>query len=314
MTPDKMFQEPVWIGILGIYLILIFAWIAIFALGRRNPAKDLEELTSRTRTWFWIVLTLTVVLAIGDKAAIIFVGFVSFLALKEFLTLIPTRRSDRRVLFWAYLAIPIQFWWVYAGYYGFFIIFIPVYGFTLLAFRMLLTGRTEGFIKAVGTLQWGLMLTVFNLSHLAFLFVLPLQEPTQSGGTGLFFFVIFLTQFNDVAQYVWGKMFGKRRITPTVSPGKTWEGFLGGIATTTILSILIAGYFTPFNLWHAASVGMLIGILGFVGDVTVSAVKRDLGVKDSGQFLPGHGGVLDRLDSLTFTAPLFLHFTRYFYG
>lgn len=305
---------PVWLGLIGIWVLLGVAAFAVFVLARANRDKDYSELINRTRTWVWIILTVTIVMAMGDKAAIVFIGFISFLAFKEYLTLVPSRASDRRVFFWAYIAIPIQFWWVYAGYYGFFIIFIPVYVFTFIAFRLLLTGRTDGFIKAAGTLQWGLILTVYNLSHLGFLFVLPLDEATQAGGAGLFFFVVFLTQFNDVAQYVWGKLFGRRKVIPSISPGKTWEGFLGGLVTTTALSILLAGIFTPFDLIHAAAAGLVIGVLGFVGDITVSAIKRDLGVKDSGKFLPGHGGILDRLDSLTFTAPLFFHFTRYFYG
>ena len=126
-------------------------------------------------------------------------------------------------------------------------------------------------------------------------------------------FLIFLTQFNDVAQYTWGKMFGRRKIIPGVSPNKTWEGFLGGVGTTFVMAIATAPLVTPFSLAHAAAAGLLIPVAGFIGDVTVSALKRDLGVKDTGSLIPGHGGILDRIDSLTFTAPLFFHFTRYFY-
>ncbi len=311
---SSMALAPIWLGMAGLWVLLGVAGVAVFVLARANPEKDYTELASRTRTWVWIILALTSVMAMGDKAAIIFIGFISFLAFKEYLTLVPNRAADRRVFFWAYIAIPIQFWWVYAGYYGFFTIFIPVYVFTFIAFRLLLTGRTDGFIRAAGTLQWGLILTVYNLSHLGFLFVLPLSQSTQAGGAGLFFYVVFLTQFNDVAQYIWGKLFGRHKIIPLVSPGKTWEGFLGGLVTTVALSIVLAGLFTPFDVYFAAASGALIGVLGFVGDITVSAIKRDLGVKDSGRFLPGHGGILDRLDSLTFTAPLFFHFVRYFYG
>ena len=311
---DELALRPVAMGLAAIWALLVLAGLIVFALVRARPERDYGELVSRTRTWVWILAVVTLVMAAGDQVAIVFVGLISFLAFKEFLTLTPNRATDRRVLAWAYLAIPIQFYWVYTGRYGFFIIFIPVYVFTLIAFRLLLTERTDGFIRAAATLQWGLILTVFNLSHLGFLFVLPLAVPTQAGGAGLFFFVVFLTQFNDVAQYVWGKLLGRRQVIPKVSPGKTWEGLVGGVATTTLLAVALAPVFTPFAPLYAAAAGLLIGVLGFVGDVTVSAVKRDLGVKDSGRFLPGHGGILDRLDSLTFTAPLFFHFTRFFYG
>ena len=118
---------------------------------------------------------------------------------------------------------------------------------------------------------------------------------------------------NDVAQFVWGKTLGKRKILPLVSPNKTWEGFLGGAVTTLLVSLLLGPLFTPLDLPRAALVGLEIGIFGFIGDVVMSAVKRDIGVKDTGTLLPGHGGILDRLDSLTFTAPLYFHTLYYFY-
>lgn len=311
---DAYLNSPVWIGIGGVYAILAIAALVILGLKLKSPDKDHTELVLRTRTWFWIVASITIVAALGQGWAIVFIGFISFLAFKEYLSMIPTRRADRSVLFWAYLCIPFQYWLVYDAWYGLFTIFIPVYAFVLLAFRLILSGETKGFIKSAGTLQWGLMLTVYNLSHLAFLLVLPIQTPAAAGGAGLLFYVVFLTQFNDVAQFFWGKLLGKHKIIPKVSPGKTWEGFIGGMVTTAALSALICGYFTPFSLEAGIAAGAIIATLGFIGDVTVSSVKRDLDMKDSGNFLPGHGGILDRLDSLTLVAPVFLHFTRYFYG
>jgi phosphatidate cytidylyltransferase len=116
-----------------------------------------------------------------------------------------------------------------------------------------------------------------------------------------------------VAQYLWGKAFGRHQITPTVSPNKTVEGLIGGIITTTILSYLLAPLLTPLDRWDSISAGLMISTGGFLGDITISALKRDLGVKDSGQLIPGHGGILDRIDSLTYTAPLFFHFLRFYY-
>ncbi len=308
-------SDPVWIGMLGVYAILGAAAATIMLLKNRLAEKDYTELVNRTKTWGWIVLMATVILALGKTAAIVTLGFISFLALKEYFTLIPTRKVDRRVLLWAYLCVPLQFYWVHIEWYGLFIIFIPVYALLFIAFRLMLAGETQGFIKSVGTMHWGLMLTVFNLSHLAFLLVMPMKVDLPAGGGGLLFFVVFLTQFNDVAQYFWGKTLGgKHKVVPHISPGKSWEGLIGGVLTTMVLAVLIAPYFTPFTLMYAAMAGALIGTVGFVGDVTISAVKRDLGTKDSGSLLPGHGGILDRLDSLTLAAPLFLHFTRYYFG
>jgi phosphatidate cytidylyltransferase len=260
----------------------------------------------------------TAALLVNRVAALVFLGIVSFLALKEYLSIIPTRRADRRVLFFLYLAIPIQYYWVSIGWYGMFIIFVPVYMLLFLPLPMLVIGQTQGFLRAVGTLHWGLMVTVFSLSHAAYTLMLPMA-PNAIGawrdphtGAALMIYLVVLTQLNDVAQFVWGKLFGRHKIIPAVSPNKTWEGFIGGVITTTALSAALGPWLTPIDLRNAAILGALLGVAGFVGDVTVSALKRDLGLKDTSQFLPGHGGVLDRVDSLTYTAPLFLHYVRYF--
>jgi phosphatidate cytidylyltransferase len=295
-------------GILG---LLVIASSIVFILRRRNPERNYAELAARVNSWWVMAAVFAAAMALSPTLSLFFLGFVSFLALKEYFSLVPTRRADRRVLFWAYLAIPLQFYWVGIGWYGMFIIFIPVYLFLLMPMRMVLIGETAGFLHAAGSLHWGLMLTVFNLSHMAYLLVLPAAVNPAGGGAGLVLFLMFLTQFNDVAQYVWGKTLGRRKIIPKVSPKKTWEGFLGGMATTTVLAWLLAPLLTPLTGWEAPAAGLLIGLAGFVGDVNISALKRDLGVKDSGSLIPGHGGILDRVDSLTFTAPLFFHFLYY---
>ncbi len=229
------------------------------------------------------------------------------------MSIIPTRRTDRRVIFWAYLSVPLQYYWVYEYWYGMFIIFIPVWIFLFIPLRMLTIGNTEGFLRAASTLHWGVMITVYNLSHAAYLLSLPRIDKPDAGSVGLLLFLVVLTQFNDVAQYFWGKTLGRRKIVPSVSPGKTWAGFLGGIATTAVAAHFLAPYLTPLTGWHQAAAGALIAVSGFIGDATVSAIKRDLGVKDSSSFIPGHGGILDRVDSLTFSAPVFFHAIFYFY-
>jgi phosphatidate cytidylyltransferase len=270
------------------------------------------ELRARVRSW-WAIIGAFVVGALLDRTvAMFFFGLISYLALKEYFTLIPTRRTDRRIIFYAYLSIVVQYWLAGIAWYGMFIIWIPVYLFLLLPFRQVLIGETKGFLENTSRVQWGLMMFVFGLSHLAYLLTLPPSGASGVGGKELLLYLVVLTELNDVLQYLWGRGLGRRKIVPTVSPNKTVEGFAGAFASITVLALLF-GYLTPFAWYEALFAGMLISSAGFIGDTVVSMVKRDIGVKDSGSLLPGHGGILDRVDSLTYTAPLFFHYVHYLY-
>ena len=297
----------------GIYAVLILATGIVWLLRRKGPADKYQELADRTRSWWWMIGAFTLGVLLNRTVAIVLLGLISYLALKEYLSLIPTRRIDRGVLLFAYLAIPIQYYWAATDWYGMFIVFIPVWLFLFFPALMALRGETEGFLRAVGTLSWGLMITVFTLSHMAMLLVSGDAVNPVAGGVGLLFFLVVLAQFNDVAQYIWGKLTGRHKVTPKVSPKKTWEGLIGGVATTIAVAALIGPYLTPMDHAWSALAGGVIGIAGFLGDITISAVKRDLGVKDMSGLIPGHGGILDRVDGLTYAAPAFVHFIRYFY-
>jgi phosphatidate cytidylyltransferase len=297
----------------GIYALLMAATVIVWRMARGETTGRYRELTLRVRSWWWMIGAFTLAMLLSRGVAIVFLGLISFLALKEYLSLIPTRRIDRGVLLFAYLAIPIQFYWAAINWYGMFVIFIPVWMFLFFPALMALRGETQGFLRAVGTLSWGLMMTVYTLSHMAMLLVSGDAANPIAGGLGLLFFLVMLTQFNDVAQFTWGKLYGRHQVTPSVSPKKTWEGLVGGVATTTLVAALIGPYLTPMDVRWSALGGLIIGIAGFLGDITMSAVKRDLGVKDASGLIPGHGGILDRVDSLTYAAPVFVHFIRYFF-
>lgn len=312
--------------LLGVFAALLIASAVSIALIKLKPQRNWSELRARIRTWWVIAGLVAGSLLLSPQVAIWFFAFVSFLALKEYFSLIPSRRADRRVMFWAYAAIPIQYGWIASGQYGMFIIFIPVYLFLLLPTRMILIGETKGFLQAIATVQWGLMGTVFFLSHATYLLVLnvaekplvppawPNEQASLFPGPGLLLLLLILTQSNDVAQFIWGKSFGRHKISPRVSPNKTWEGFLGGLGTTILLATLLGPVMTMLDTPRAAMAGLIVGVTGLLGDLNISALKRDLGIKDTGATLPGHGGVLDRIDSLIFTAPVFFHFIRFCYG
>jgi phosphatidate cytidylyltransferase len=297
----------------AIVALLVVATIVVAVMRRGEGAARHAELAARVNSWWVLVVVFAIAISFRRSVAIGFFAVLSFLALKEYLSLIPTRRADRGVLFWAYLAVPLQYVWIGMHWYNLFLIFIPVWAFLWIAMLMVIRGETKDFLRAAGTIHWGLMTMVFGLSHLAYLLVLPDGKAIPAHGAALLLFVVLLTELNDVAQYLWGKTLGKRKIIERVSPKKTVEGLIGGALTTTLLAYLLAPYLTPLTRGDSIAVGLMIGFGGFLGDVTISAVKRDIGVKDSGSMIPGHGGILDRIDSLLFTGPLFFHFMAFFY-
>jgi len=298
----------------GVVLLGIFAALGAATLVVRLFVRGAhaEELKDRVRSW-WIIVALFVVGAmLNATVAMFFFGLISYLALKEYFTLIPTRRTDRRIIFYAYLSIVFQYWFAGIQWYGMFIIWIPVYLFLLLPFRQVLIGETQGFLEHTSRVQWGLMMFVFGLSHIAYMMTLPPLPGSDVGGRELVLYLVLLTELNDVLQYLWGKSIGRRKIVPKVSPNKTVGGFAGAFVCISLLAVALS-FLTPFEWHEALFAGMLISGAGFIGDVVVSMVKRDIGVKDSGHLLPGHGGILDRVDSLTYTAPLFFHYVHYFW-
>ncbi|WP_047535481.1 phosphatidate cytidylyltransferase [Methylotenera sp. N17] len=295
----------------GVLAVLLTGTIAIGLKVLVKPSAGDHDLWLRIRSW-WVMASLFSLAIIGGRIPLVALfAFISVIALKEYFGMISIRIADRHLLYLAYLTVPLQYLFVWQSWYGMFIIFIPVYMFLFMPLCMVIKGETQGFLKAVGTLHWGLMANVFAISHAAYLLALPDAGNTSAGSAGLLLFLVFLTQFNDVLQFVWGKFFGNTKVVPKISPNKTLAGLLGGVATTTFLAWLLAPYLTPLLRWEAITAGAMIGLGGFVGDVTMSAIKRDIGLKNTSDMIPGHGGILDRIDSLIFTAPLFFHFIYY---
>lgn len=293
-----------------IFGILIFATVLFFIVGKLKPQANLTELKSRTKSW-WIMASLVLAAVfINTTLSYIAIATLSFIALRELYSVLDFRESDRRAIFWAYLCIPIQYYLAYIGWYGAFIIFIPIVMFLFLPLRMVLKGDTNGIIKSMSSLHWIVMLTVFGLSHMAYMLSFPEIEGFTAGPRGLLLFLVFLTEINDVMQFTWGKLLGKHKIIPKVSPNKTWEGFIGGIISTTIIGYFL-GFLTPLNDYQVLLVSFAMGVSGFAGDIVISSVKRDIGIKDMGTSIPGHGGVLDRIDSLAYTTPVFFHLVYY---
>jgi phosphatidate cytidylyltransferase len=257
-----------------------------------------------------MVAILGVCFLLGRVATLVLFALASFFALREFLTLTPTRRGDHLPLVLCfYLAIPLQYWLIGIDWYGLFAICIPVYGFLLLPAITALGGDTESFLERTTKIQWGLMLTVYCISYAPA--VLLLHVPGYEGqNLLLLLYLLLVVQISDVFQYVSGKLFGRRKLAPTVSPSKTVEGLLGGGLGAVAVG---AGlwWITPFSFWGSAGMSLIIVVAGFLGGLALSAVKRSLGAKDWGHMIEGHGGMLDRLDSVSFAAPVFFHVVHY---
>ena len=294
-----------------ILAILVVSSIVLGIWGLFSKSKMLTELKTRTKSW-WIMCTLFITATIiSNVITYACIGFLSFAALREFYSVIKLRKSDRAGMLWCYLAIPVQYYLAYRGWYELFIVFIPVFMFVWIPFILVLQGETKMIMSSMAGLPTSLMLCVFGLSHMAYLISLPEIDGFSAGGKGLLLFLIFITQINDVMQFIWGKLIGKHKILPKISPNKTWGGFIGGLISSVFIGYLMS-FLTPLNHWQVIVVSFFIAGVGFVGDVVVSAIKRDMGVKDMGQAIPGHGGVLDRIDSLALTTPIFFHLVYFF--
>jgi phosphatidate cytidylyltransferase len=295
-------------GVLGVLTVAVAVTAVLPAL---KPAGDFKNLRERIGSWWVMIALLAAALLAGWPAVTLLFAVMSFIALREFLSLARMRPEDRLIVLAAYLTIPVSYGFIAADTYGFYLVFVPVYVFMFLPFAMACIGQTRNYLPSAATFHWGLMTCVYNLGFAAMLMRAG-DDAAPAGPAGMVFLLLVATEANDVAQYVWGKLFGRRKIMPRVSPNKTWEGFLGGWATTAALIWFLGPYFLPLEGGALALLAATLPVAGFAGDVTMSAIKRDIGVKDVSGLIPGHGGLLDRADSLIFTTPLFFHVVAYF--
>jgi phosphatidate cytidylyltransferase len=300
----------------GIAALLLIASIAGWLLGLRIKSDQgravIGNLNARVRAWWIMVAVFAVAFLLGKIATIILFAIVSFFALREFLTLTPTRAGDHRALSLAFFVlIPVQYYLIGIEWYALFSIFIPVYAFLLLPSLSALAEDAEHFLERSAKIQWGIMVTIYCISHVPALLLLDI--PGYAGQNALLlFFMLLVVQMSDVLQYVFGKIFGKTKIAPVVSPSKTVEGFVGGAAGATLIGAAM-WWITPFNPLQAAGMAFVAVLMGFLGGLVLSAVKRSLSAKDWGTMIRGHGGMMDRMDSVSFAAPIFFHLTRYFF-
>ncbi len=296
--------------------LLALATVVGRVLARRTQddrqRRVVDNLNARIGAWWIMVLVFALAMGTGGTGTVILFCLVSFLALREAITLSPTHRGDHRTLFWLFFIItPLHYWLVATARYGLFTVLLPVYAFLFVPLRSVLFGDCARFLERTAKIQWAMMTCVYCVSHAPALLFLDIPNYEGQNGKLLFFFVT-IVQLSDVLQYVWGKTLGRHKIAPMVSPNKTWEGFLGGVGTTTAIGAAL-WWATPFSPAQSAAMSLVVCLMGFAGGLVMSAIKRDLGVKDWGTLIEGHGGIMDRIDSLCFAAPVFFHMTRFWF-
>ncbi|WP_109860681.1 phosphatidate cytidylyltransferase [Aggregatibacter aphrophilus] len=283
-----------------------------FKVGFSTPHAVIDNLNARINAWWVMILIIFAAAALGFYGVIGLFFVISFMALREFLSLLYIRRGDHLALAACfYVILPIQYILVAIDWFSMFTIFIPVYGFLFLPILSALLGDTAHFLDRSTKVQWALMISVFCISHIPAILTLDI-EGFEDKKLLLMIFLILVVQSSDVLQYVWGKLFGKHKIALKLSPSKTVEGFVGGVVSASVLGGLLY-WLTPFNPVQAVLMSLLICLMGFLGGLVMSAMKRSMGVKDWGNMISGHGGMLDRMDSLCFAAPIFFHVVRYYW-
>jgi len=328
-------MDPATAALFGVVLgLLAIATVITGQILKRQPGSGLNPAAvsafhGRLRAWWMMCCLLAAAFWFHRSVSVLLFGLIAFWALREFVTLTPTRLGDHRALFWVFfLFTPLQFVLVALdnpgrnSTYGLYSVLIPVYAFLFIPARVAITGDYKRFLERVAKIQSGLLVCVYCLSFAPALLYLPIKEVAPDAAVGrstvaygpqLLFYLILMVQIADAFEYLWGRVYGKRVIAPLVSSRRTWEGFLGGAGSTALVGMALYGM-TPFSPWESAIMGLLISIMAFAGGMAMSAIKRDRGVKDYGTLVEGHGGVLDRIDSICYAAPVFFHVTRYFFA
>jgi phosphatidate cytidylyltransferase len=305
-------------------LLLVFAGIAgglaiagaiAFILRRRQAGKtnpSIDNLTARIDAWWIMTIILAVAFWLGETAVILLFAFISFQSLREFISVTYTRRGDYRALLWCFFFfLPLQYALIGRHWYGLFSILIPVYAFLLLPISATLGADATRFLERAAKVQWGLMICVYCLSHVPALLILDIPG-FEGRNPQLILFLLLTVQSSDVFQYVWGKLLGRHKLAPSISPSKTLEGLIGGVLSASAVGTAL-WWMTPFSWRQAALIALTVNVLGFFGGFVLSAIKRDRGLKDWGSMIEGHGGMLDRVDSICFSAPIFFHIIRYWW-
>jgi phosphatidate cytidylyltransferase len=300
-----------------IFGLLAIVSVAAFLMTFREES-DVKDFRKLLRTSWVMVAVFWIAWAAGTTFAQILFALISFLALREFITLSPTRRGDHRSLVLAFFVVlPIQFWLVATRHFDLFTVFIPVYVFLAVPVASALGGDTQRFLERNAKLQWGIMVCVYGLSHVPALLLLDFKDRNYEGkGAFLVFFLVFVVQSCMVVQHLLTRQSGRKPSIPTVSSSFNWYSWLLGMILGSFVGGLLS-FITPFRPGQAVALGFVACVAGSMGHLVMKALKRDRGVTAWGhgdRSVTGAGGLLDRVDALCFAAPIFFHSVRWYFG
>ncbi|TQD33600.1 phosphatidate cytidylyltransferase [Rhodobacter capsulatus] len=304
---------PALVGLGGILLLAaILGQLLREAIAPDGSHPLIETMNARIAAWWAFAVLMALALLAGKAGVIGLFLLVSFSALREFLTLTKKSVADHWTLAASFfLVLPLQYLFVAAGWQSLMALFVPVHVFLILPVISALRGRPEQFLARVAETQWAVMICIYCISAIPALLWLPIPG-FEGRNLLLIAFLILVVQTSDIAQFAIGRGIGRRLIAPALSASKTWEGTAGGMAVAGLVGGALS-WLTPFTPLQAMGVGLVLALMGGVGDLVMTAIKRDKGTRDWGHLIAPHGGFLDRLDSVIFAAPIFYQLIRVFW-
>src|SRR5947209_18079265 len=313
MSPQIALHDPVFRAYFLIVLISLAIGGTVLGFLRFVLKKETASMLKTYWSWIFMAGIGLVILFLGRIPTIVGVTLLAIFAFKEF-----ARASGLYRDWWMTGAVYAGIVTVGiasvvshprgeepgAGWYGFFVA-VPVFAIALILIIPILQNRARGELQRMSLAIVGFVYMGWMFGHLGFL-------ANARDAYGFVCFIIFATAISDVAAFTFGKIFGRHRLRSEISPNKTWEGAIGAFAVAMILPWLLRFSFPFFGARELILTGLIVGVGGQLGDLSVSVIKRDIGTKDMAATIPGHGGILDRIDSLIYTAPLFMHMAAYY--
>ena len=318
LTPSEQ------VGLLFVFVfgLLVLISVAALVMSLKDRQEDdlhtqkLKELNALLRTSWVMSAVFWVGWAAGETMATVLFGLVAFLALREFITLSPTRQGDHRSLVLAFFVVlPTQFALVITQRFDLVTVFIPVYVFLAIPVVSALADDPQRFLERNAKLQWGIMVCVYGISHVPALLLLKFPD-YQGKNAFLVFFLVFVVQSCMTVQHLVDRRWPRKPIAPHVSQTFNWTGWFIAVSTASLMGGVLGGL-TPFKPAQAVAMAFIACVAGSLGHLVMKALKRDRGITNwgaEGKSVTGATGLLDRVDALCFAAPVFFHSVRWYFG